>query len=98
MTEAPSAKDLTEDKDKPPTEELNAVVELRDSVCVGPFQMEILKGRLSTSPTHDAHVMIAPLRCSEVESGRACLLPLGLHILHAYTTIVAGKRSVSIVV
>ena len=80
-------------------EELDKVVELKDSVHVGPFQMEILKGRVVKSPTHNTHIMIAPLRCSKIESGRPCLLPPGLQVLHAYTMLTTGSRNnVSIVV
>ena len=36
-------------------EEINVVVELKDSVCMGPFQMEILKGKVKEPPTHVMH-------------------------------------------
>ena len=60
--------------------------------------MEILKGRVTKPPTHETHVMITPLRCSIVESGKAHPLSPGLQVLHTYTTLTAGSKNVSIVV
>ena len=42
--------------------------------------------------------MVVPIRHADVESGRACPLPPGLQVLHAYTTLSAGSKQVSIVV
>ena len=42
--------------------------------------------------------MVTPIGCSEVEQGRECQIPPGLHVLHAYTTLPAGNKQVSIVV
>ena len=47
---------------------------------------------------HDTHVMVVPIRCTEVESGKAHPLPPGLQVLHAYTMLTAGSKQVSIVV
>ena len=77
---------------------MDEVVELKDNVCMGPFQMEILKGRAARVPAYHTHVMIAPIRCAEVESGKAHPLPPGLQMLHAYTMLTAGSKHVSIVV
>ena len=44
------------------------------------------------------HVMVVPIGCAEVKKGRACQLPPGLQVLHAYTTLTAGSKQVSIVV
>ena len=79
-------------------EEINVVVGLKDSVYVGPFQMEILKGKVKEPPTCDAHVIITPVRYSEVKKGQAHLLPLGLQVLHAYFTLTVGNHNISIVV
>ena len=80
-------------------EEINVVVKLKDSVCVGPFQMEILKGKVKELPTcDDTHIMITPVRYSEVKKGQAHSLPLGLQILHAYFTLTVGNQNISIVV
>ena len=79
-------------------EEVDEVVELKDNVCVGPFQTEILKGRAANMPAYHTHVMIVPLRHAVVESGKACPLPPGLQVLHAYITLTAISKHVSIVV
>ena len=47
---------------------------------------------------HDTHVMVAPIRHAEVENGRACQLPPGLQVLHAYTKLNAGSKQVLIMV
>ena len=80
------------------TDEMDEVVELKDNVHVGPFQTEVLKGRAARVPAHHMHVMIMPIRCAEVESGKAHPLPPGLQVLHAYTTLTAGSKHVLIVV
>ena len=71
--------------------EMDEVVELNDSVHVGPFQMKILKGKVTELPMGDTHVMVMPLRSSEVKKGKMHLLPLVLQVLHAYTTLEAGN-------
>ena len=48
---------------------MDAVVEMKSSTHVGPFQMEILEGKLSQVPTHDAHVMVTPLGHAQSQSG-----------------------------
>ena len=35
--------------------------------------------------------MVVPIRRAKVKSGRACQLPPGLQVLHAYTTIFLKK-------
>ena len=42
--------------------------------------------------------MVVPIRHTEVESGRAHQLPLGLQVLHVYTMLTTGSKQVSIVV
>ena len=59
-------------------EEVDAVIEMKDSVHVGPFQAEILEGKISQAPVHDTHVMVAPIRHADVKSGRVHQLPRGL--------------------
>ena len=85
-------------QDAPTTEEVDEVVELKDIVCVGPFQTEILKGRAARVPAYHMHIMIMPIRHTEVESGKAHPLPPGLQVLYTYTTLTAGSKHVSIVV
>ena len=71
---------------------------MKGSVHVGPFQAEILEGKISQAPTHGAHVMVVPIRHAEVKSGRAHQLPPGLQVLHVYTKLTAGSKQVLIVV
>ena len=97
MTNESSTSEASGGQDIPSTE-VDEVVELKDNVCMGPFQMEILKGRAVKVPTYHTHVMIAPLRHAVVESEKACPLPPGLQVLHAYTMLTTGSKHVSIVV
>ena len=77
---------------------MDTIIEMKSSSHVGPFQMEILEGKISQAPTQDTHVMVTPIGHSEMEQGRACQLPPGLQVLHAYMTLMAGNKQVSIVV
>ena len=78
-------------QDAPVTDEMDQVIEMKDSVCVGPFQAEILKERVTQAPTHDTHIMVVPIRCAEVESGESMPTTPGLQVLHAYTMLMAGS-------
>ena len=80
------------DTDAPTVGELDEVIEINDSINVGPFQAEILEGRVTQAPANDTHVMVVPIRCAEVESGRAQHLPPGLQVLHTYTMLTAGSK------
>ena len=82
----------------PRGKEVDTVVEMKGSTHVGPFQTDILEGKILQAPAHNMHVMVAPIGHMEVEQGRACQLPPGLQVLHAYTTLMAGNKQVSIVV
>ena len=77
---------------------MDTVVEMKGSIHVGPFQAEILEGKISQAPVCNTHVMVASIGCAEVKQGRACQLPPGLQVLHAYTTLMAVSKQVSIVV
>ena len=87
-----------EETNTPREKEVDAVVEMRNSTHVGPFQTEILEGKLSQAPTHDAHVMVTPLGCAESKRDGGRQLPPGLQVLHVYTTLTAGCKQISIVV
>ena len=58
---------------------------MRGSMHVGPFQTEILEGKISQAPAHDTHVMVTPIGCVELKQDRGHQLPPGLQVLHAYT-------------
>ena len=77
---------------------MDAVVEVRNSTHVGPFQTEILEGKISQAPTHDTHVMVTPLGHAELKRDGGHQLPPGLQVLHVYTTLTAGCKQISIVV
>ena len=49
-------------------------------------------------PTHDAHVMVTPLGCTESKQDGGCQLPPGIQVLHVYTTLTASCKQISIVV
>ena len=74
------------------------VVEMRSSIHVGPFQTEILEGKIPQAPTHDTHVMVTPIGRAELKPDRGCQLPPGLQVLHVYTMLTAGCKQTSIVV
>ena len=88
----------TEETNVPREKEVDAVVEMKRSTHVGPFQMEILEGKLSQVPTHDAHVMVTPLGCTELKQDGGCQLPPGIQVLNVYTTLTADSKQISIVV
>ena len=98
MADESSTGEVSGGQDVPMTDDVDEVVELKDNVHVGPFQTEILKGRAARAPAFHMHVMIGPIRHTEVESGKACPLPPGLQVLHTCTTLTAGSKHVSIVV
>ena len=78
--------------------EVDTIDEMKSSSHIGPFQTEILEGKISQAPTQGTHVMVTPIGCSEAEQGRECQIPPGLQVLYAYTTLPAGNKQVSIVV
>ena len=51
---------------------------MKGSTHVGPFQTEILEGKIFQAPTCSMHVIVAPIGHVEVRQGRACQLPPGL--------------------
>ena len=60
----------SEETNAPREKEMDAVVEVRNSTHVGPFQMEILEGKISQAPTHDTNVMVTPLGCADLKRDR----------------------------
>ena len=82
----------------PEKNEVDTVVEMGSSVLVGPFQTEILEGKISQAPMCDAHVMVTPAGRAELKQDGGHQLPPGLQVLHTYTTIMAGRKQIPIVV
>ena len=68
-----------------------------ESVRLGPFQTEIIEGWVKPLLRSTSYVMITPLKV-EGQLWETKPLPLGLHILHAYTRLKNGSGRVSLVV
>ena len=47
--------------DTPKKNGVDTVVEMGSSAHVGPFQTEILEGKISQAPMCDTHVMVTPI-------------------------------------
>ena len=78
--------------------DVDELVTVRGSVCLGLFQTEIIEGRVKPLLGNMAHVMITPLKAGEGQSWEARPLPQGLHVLHAFTHLKNGSGRVSLVV
>ena len=76
---------------------INELVMVWESVCLGPFQTEIIEGRVKPLLGDTSYMMITPLRV-EGHPRETKPLPPGLHILHAYTCLKNGSGRVSLVV
>ena len=87
-----------EGTDMPGDKEVDTVVKMKSRTHLGPFQTEILEKNISQAPAHNTHVMVTPIGHAELKQGRTCQLPPGLQVLHAYMTLTAGNKQVSIVV
>ena len=77
--------------------EVNELVTVGESILLGPFQMEIIKGYIKPLLGDMAHVMITLMKAEGQLQG-SNLLPPGLHVLHAYTCLKNGSSKVSLVV
>ena len=82
----------------PGEKEVDTVVKMRSSTHVGPFQTEILEGKVSQAPTHDMHVMVTPIGHAELKQDGGHQLPPVLQVLYVYTTLTAGCKQILIVV
>ena len=76
---------------------IDELVMVWESVCLGPFQTKIIEGWVKPLLGDTSHVMITPLRV-EGQPWETKPLPPGLHILHAYTCLKNGSGKVSLVV
>ena len=76
---------------------VDEVVMVQESIHLGPFQMEIIEGRVKPLLGDTSYVMITPLRV-EGQPWETKPLPPRLHILHAYTCLKNGSGKVSLVV
>ena len=80
-----------------PEGSINKLVTVWEIICLGPFQTEIIEGRVKPLLGYTSYVMITPLR-AEGQPRETKPLPLGLHVLHTYTRLKNGSRRVSLVV
>ena len=80
-----------------PEGSIDELVTVQESVCLGQFQTEIIEGWVKSLLGYISYVMITPLRV-EGRPQETKPLPLGLHVLHAYTCLKNGSRRVSLVV
>ena len=78
--------------------DVDEMVTVRESIHLGPFQTEIIEGWVKPLLGDMAHVMITPLKAGEGQLWESRPLPLGLHILHAYTHLKNGSSRVSLMV
>ena len=80
-----------------PEGSIDKLVVVQESVCLRPFQTEIIEGRVKPLLGYTSHVMITPLRVVD-QPRETKPLPLGLHIFHAYTHLKNSSGKVSLVV
>ena len=78
--------------------DMDELVTVRESICLGPFQTEIIEGRVKPLLGDMAHVMIMPLKVGEGQPQEARPLPLGLHVLHMYMRLKNGSGRVLLMV
>ena len=76
---------------------VDELVMVWESICLGPFQTKIIEGRVKPLLGSTLYMMITPLK-AEGQQCETKPLPLGLHILHAYTCLKNGSGRVSLVV
>ena len=78
--------------------DVDELVMVRESVCLGPFQTEVIEGRVKPIFGDMVHVIITLLKAGEGQPQEARLLPPGLHVLHAYMCLKNISSKVSLVV
>ena len=78
--------------------DVDELVTARESIRLGPFQTEIIEGRVKPLLGDTAHVMIMPLKAGEGQLREARPLPLELHVLHVYIRLKNGSSRVSLVI
>ena len=78
--------------------DVDELVTVRESICLGPFQTEIIEGQVKPLLGDMVHVMIMPLKVREGQPQEARPLPVGLHILHPYMCLKNGSSRVSLMV
>ena len=79
-------------------QEIDKPVVMKESMKLGPFQTQIIECKTKPLLGKSAHVMVMPLKAGKAQPGGAQPLPLGLHILHAYTLLKMSSNKVYVVV
>ena len=64
---------------------VDELVMVRESVCLRLFQTKIIEGQVKPLLGDTTHIMVTPLKVGEGQTRDSRPLPLGLHVLHAYT-------------
>ena len=80
-----------------PQVNVDELVTVWESIHLGPFQTKIIEERVKPLLGTTSYVMITPLK-AEGRQHETKPLPLGLHVLHAYTHLKNGSGRVSLVV
>ena len=82
----------------PAGQDVDEPVYIKENVKLGPFQTQIVECRVKPLIGESTQVMLMPLRAGAAQPGRAWLLPLGLHVLHAYTRLKMSSSKVSVII
>ena len=80
-----------------PEVNIDELVMVWESVCLGPFQTDIIEGWVKPLLRSTSYMMITPLKV-EGRQQETKLLPLEPYVLHAYTRLRNGSGRVSLVV
>ena len=80
-----------------PEVNVDELVTVQESICLGPFQTKIIEEWVKPLLGCTSYMMITPLK-AEGQQRETKLLPLGLHVLHAYTRLKNSSGRVSLVV
>ena len=83
---------------EPQEVDIDELVTVRESICLGPFQTKIIEGWVKPLLGDIAHVMVMPLKAGEGQSQEARPLPSELHVLHTYTHLKNESSRVSLMV
>ena len=79
-------------------QEIDEPVFMKESLKLGPFQIQIIECKTKPLLGESAHMMITPLRAYKAQPDGAWPLLPGLHVLHAYTLLKMRSSKVSVVV
>ena len=78
--------------------DMDELVTVRESVCLGPFQTKIIEGRIKPLLGDTAHIMVTLLKVGEGQLRDSRPLPPELHVLHVYMHLKNSSGKVSLVV